>query len=251
MESARHLGTVLNLEHIEALRNLKPRSAEQACLHLGFGLCAVAADLQRRRWNIKKDRAMSMSLVLGAMFFETWQGNPRSIHGKLWGRKLHKLARELKNNYFEILPDFEYTSTGLHYLKRYGLAESVEYSEDWTWKGAIKLLNSHFTGLETTLLVPSWGVDLSPLVSPETKGVLEGNVETRIKSRIVANIAGQLVSITPLHGEDPDLLGKLQQGDFKFLHYRRELIPVVNGREVDISEFPTEARLALLRGGGQ
>lgn len=250
MES-RHLGTVLNLEHIEALRNIKPKSGKQACLHLGFGLCAVAADLQRRRWNLKKDTAMSMSLVLGAMFFETWQGNPRSIHGKLWGRKLHRLARELKNDFFETLPDFEYTPNGLHSLKRYGLAESVEYSEDWTWQGGLKLLNSLFTELETTLLIPSWGVDLSPLVPPENKGIRDGNVEASIKSRIVANIAGQLVSITPLRGEDPDLLEKLQKGDFKFLHYRRELIPVVNGREVDISEFPTEARAALLRGGGQ
>lgn len=251
MESVRHLGTVTTLEHIEKLSKIKPKDAKQACLHLGFGLCAVAADQQRRRWNIKKDYAFSMALVVGTLFYETLTGNKRAYHGKLRGRTIHNLARAAYAEYRDSLPKFNYSIGALHSLGRYKLAETSYFTEDWTWEGSLKLLSELYDDVESLMRCAVWGnIDVSSLAGRDTEEP-EAPLKIEKVTRVVANVGGHMVYIKPLNGEDPDLLEKMFEGGFKFLHYRRETSILVNGKEVDIMDLPLQDRLELLGHGNK
>jgi len=231
MESVRHLGTVTKLEFLRDLKANKPKSRKEACLQIAFGLCAVAADKQRHRWNMKKNVAFSLATLVGAMLYESVSGNKSAFScGKVPGRTLHKLARELKAQYEHILPEFSYTSVSLQVARQYGLAESEHFSQTWTWEGAKKLLSSMSQEVEITLGAHDWGIDVMEMLDLRPH---EESLEVKITSKVIANVGGQMVCITPLEGEDPDLLDKMFKGDFKFNHYRRVMVPVINGKEAD------------------
>lgn len=230
MESVRHLGTVTNLEFLKKLRANKPKSRQEACLQIAFGLCAVAADKQRHRWNIKKNVAFSLATLVGAMLYESVSGNKAAFScGKVRGRTLHKLARDLKARYKHILPEFSYTAISLQVAKQYGLAETEGFTETWTWEGAKDLLSSISQEVEITVGAQDWGIDIMGMLDLKP---YEESLDVKATSKVIANVGGQMVCITPLEGEDPDLLDKMFKGDFKFNHYRRVMVPVINGKEV-------------------
>ena len=232
MESLRHLGTVTNLEFLRKLKANKPKSRQEACLQVAFAMCAVAADKQRHRWNMKKNVAFSLATLIGAMLYESVTGNKSAFScGKVKGRTLHKLARDLKAQYERILPEFSYTAISLQVAKQYGLAETEHFSQTWAWEGAKDLLSSISQEVEITLGAQDWGIDVMGMLDLRPQ---EESIEVKVTSKVIANVGGQMVCITPLEGEDPDLLDKMFKGDFKFNHYRRVMVPVINGKEVDI-----------------